>query len=318
MKMAPRSKMRSIPSALVMTALLGTAMAASALNIPDNITPDSPEWKTYFAVDPVPTPVAEKPQVDLSGGVSLKTTFYGSVAGFKAGKLFVDATLAPNGYEMAYHLRQAGISKWFSEAQNDSLARGLVVEGTLKPLYYQVDEFEKDDDYRKLELYRESPDGRLKLWSEPAYETIQPVPPELAMDTVDPLSALALLGFKALPAGVEPCDRVVKIYDGNRRFNFVLEPAGYFEFTSKGKGRYRGGAWRCSIRHERVAGYGGKEAKKSKGKDYVFLGLVPEAVRTDSLTYFPVLLQGRRGLITARLEAKRTVFTAPDGTQYAW
>ncbi len=319
---APKGrKLLLAASALALASLSLTGMAAAFVSdlAPEWLTPERPEWRDYFAIDPVAERPENPPQVDLTDGVTLKTTFYGSVAGFSAGKLHVEAVMAPKAYEMKYHLRQAGISRWFSEAQNDSLARGLIENGEIKSLYYQVDEFEKDDDYRKVELYRHSPDERYKIWSEPEYIFKHPVTPEQAEGTVDPLSALALLGFAALPPWVEPCDRIVEIYDGNRRFNFEMEPAGYYEFRSKRKGRYQGGAWRCKVSHVKIAGYREKDMqKKQKADSYVYLGVVPAEIRTMNLTYFPVLLEGRSGIIKAKLEPRDTMFIKSDGSQIAW
>ncbi len=321
-KTAPRGrKLLLAASALALTSLSLTSMAAAFVSdlAPEWLTPERPEWNEYFAIDPVSERPANPPQVDLTDGITLKTTFYGSIAGFNAGKLYVEAVMAPKAYEMKYHLRQAGISKWFSEAQNDSLSRGLIENGEIKSLYYQVDEFEKDDDYRKVELYRHSPDERYKIWSEPEYIFKHPVTPEQAEGTVDPLSALALLGFAAMPAGIEPCDRIVEIYDGNRRFNFEMEPAGYYEFRTKRKGRYKGGAWRCKVSHVKIAGYREKDMKeKPKADSYVYLGVVPAEIRTMNLTYFPVLLEGKRGIIKAKLEPRDTVFIKADGSEIAW
>ena len=37
-----------------------------------------------------------------------------------------------------------------------------------------------------------------------------------------------------------------------------------------------------------------------------------------NLTYFPVLLEGKRGIIKAKLEPRDTVFIKADGSEIAW
>ena len=80
-----------------------------------------------------------------------------------------------------------------------------------------------------------------------------------------------------------------------------------------GSRRYEGYAYKCRLEQFKVAGYREKDRGDIEGDLWVYLADVPEEFRTNTFAYVPVMIVARRGWISARLEGKDPIITAPDG-----
>lgn len=299
--------------AIFLFAMAATATGAVALS--DIPVVGSEEWRDMFAVDPADSYIPTKPEVDLADATTLSVTYKGKLAGFDIGRIWVDSQLTDEAYRITYKMEQKGIARWFSNAENTSEAYGLLGEDKNTSLYYFSYDYEGDDDYQYLEVTRQAPDSRFRVYAEPSYDYHHPVSFDQARDTLDPVSALVELGFLKTEPGKSPCDRTVQVFDGKRRFDLRMEDDGIVTLSNNGKGRYNGPAYRCRAHQDKIAGYRPKDYDQEiKGEAFVYLAQVPATVARDSLTYIPVFLEARGGIARATLEAKNPIITAPDGT----
>ncbi|MEM7739578.1 MAG: DUF3108 domain-containing protein [Pseudomonadota bacterium] len=297
-------------------------LAAVTLVLPRAIAADGPfpepgtqAWQSLFAVDPVDEPLGKAP-FDIGQGTKYRTTLKGELASFDVGRIFLTVTVTDAGYEVDYKMEQKGVARWFSDGEATAKASGLFgPNAEIVSSYYYNHDYDSDDDFQKTELFRETGAERLRLWSLPNYRFRQPVSVEQAQSAVDPLGALVAVAFTPVPAGEDPCNRRVPVLDGRRRFDLVTKPAGGVQrVRSSGKNRFEGKALRCRLLQEKVAGYKEKNRGDIEGDIWVYLEEVPDALKTDTLAYVPVMIVGRVGIIGASLQAKRPQLIAADGT----
>lgn len=309
-----RNLFRSGLAAVFSLTALAASLPAAALS--DRPVPGSADWKDIYAVDLANNFSVEKPKVDLTGAKKLSVTYKGKFAGLNIGRIWIDSWLTDDAYRLKYKMEQEGIARWFSKASANSDSWGLLGADKQTALYYYNYDFEAEDDYQHVEMTRSGPDARFRLFSDPQYEFWHPVPFQLAKDTVDPMSALVQLGFLQVAPGENPCNRTVEVFDGRRRFNMRMIADGEVTLKLRGTGRYQGPAWRCKVYQDKIAGYREKDLVEKEQKDaWVFLAPVPETAAGLSLSYFPVLLEGKMGGLRASLEAKYPTVTLADGTE---
>ncbi|NHK27061.1 DUF3108 domain-containing protein [Parvularcula flava] len=299
------------------TALAGLSLGAAAfaqvsLSTDVNLPVNSPEWKEHFAVDFIFERPAV-PAVPLSDAVRYEATYKGTAAGLSVGNIRMVADIGSEAYKIDYRIEQKGVARWFSQTETDSLSVGTLKDGKLTSLFYQKLE-EEGDDHQYVDLVRNSADNRFSLWSDPQYDLYWPVPVEYAAGTVDPIGAQIMMGFTDTPEGKDPCDRVLKIYDGKRRWDMTISRDGSNDLRSRDG--YTGPAIRCKIRQKRVAGFKPEKIAESMPDGEVYLAPVPEELRTTNFTYVPVRMEGDYGIINARLEAQDIRITGPDGKSY--
>ncbi|MEM9285003.1 MAG: DUF3108 domain-containing protein [Pseudomonadota bacterium] len=278
--------------------------------------PGTPAWQSLFAVDPVEEPLGATPHA-VGEGTTYRTTLKGELASFDVGRIFLTVTVADAGYMVDYKMEQNGVARWFSDGEATANASGLFGPGAeiVSSYYYNFD-YDDDDDFQRTELFRETGADRLRLWSLPSYRFRQPVSVEQARGAVDPLGALVAVAFTPVPAGEDPCNRRIPVLDGRRRFDLVTKSAGGMRrVPATGKDRYEGRALRCRLIQEKVAGYKEKNRGDIEGDIWVYLVEVPDELKTETLTYVPVAIVGRVGIIGASLQAKRPTLIAADGTE---
>ena len=303
------------------TAALGIAFAQEAEE--RRYHPGEPLWAERFAVDVADGPLRaleddDTPLPAPASPARYSVTFKGEVAGFNVGRVFVDAAVSDEAYDLRYEMEQRGIAKFFSDGQAQAHAAGTFdTSGARRPIdgsYYYNHDYEAEDDQQRVELYRPKGASRLRLWAEPEYWFHQPVPEALAMGATDPLGALIALGFPEAEPGRSPCERTAKVFDGRRRFDLRLRPEGVTRLKAGGSGRYEGEAHECRMTLTKVAGYRPKDRVEMEGSVWVYLAPVPDAVRTKTFAYVPVRVRAKQGVLGASLEAKFPTITAPDGT----
>ncbi len=279
------------------------------------LEPGSEEWRAAFSVDQHDTRDPSPPQVNIDGATKLTVAYKGKALGLKLGIVYVTAALTDETYEMTYKVQPEGVVRWLDQSEQDVLSYGLLNGRDMTSLYYFRNEREPGKS-KQVELTRTAPGERFRYWdADPGGWLAYPVMPEIGLDTVDPLAALALLGFVELEEDVNPCERTVEAYDGRRRFTMRMEPAGTATLKNRGRNRYEGFAYKCRVYMVKVAGYKKKELdEQSAGEGYVYLAPVPEAASSANFTYLPVYLTGKAGMLSASLEAKLPIITLSDGT----
>ncbi|WP_306249742.1 DUF3108 domain-containing protein [Parvularcula sp. IMCC14364] len=282
---------------------------------PGSLAPGSDEWQAAFSVDQFDTRDPYPPRISTEGAKKLSVTYKGKALGLDIGRVFITADLTDTTYRMTYKVQTDGVVRWLDQTEQDVISYGLLDGSEMTALFYERDEREGDDT-KLIELTRPAPGARFRYWTDPYTELVHPVMPDIGLQTVDPLAALAQLGFIEVPEGQEPCTRNVAVYDGRRRFDMRMEPAGTANLSRRGSKRYSGFTYKCRVFMNKVAGYNQKNLEDEfDGDGFVYLAPMPESVASKNFTYMPVFLEGKTGILSATLEAKAPTMILPDGTK---
>ncbi len=142
------------------------------------------------------------------------------------------------------------------------------------------------------------PDGRVTVTSEPpSRQSRQAAARGLGDRALDPASAALAIMVRAAASG--SCGGSVSVFDGFRRFDLLLDPAGFDVIERSATSYYEGPATACNVRVKLGEGVAEAEANS---------GIVPESAQLwlaavrDGLPAVPVRLTGASVLGELRLD----------------
>lgn len=127
----------------------------------------------------------------------------------------------------------------------------------------------------------------------------------------DPMSAM--MSLSSPPAGTNPCQRSVRVFDGQHRFNVKLTPKGSKSLDLKGARGFGRRVRVCRVQHRPIAGHKpGKKASYISDPKGTEVWLVPAA---GGLIYVPYRIVVPTLLGDAVLQAATIKVTLSDGAK---
>lgn len=198
------------------------------------------------------TPALAAGVPDLPGSqLQVAMTLY--AIGFTLGKMDIDATISGDEYRVAANLETQGLVNALWRSQIQATASGKLTPKTFTPSLYDSLSAGRGDKKQQVSLSYE--DGNPHLFAEPLYSTTgYEVKPEDARNTLDPLSAVALIASGVGAREGNPCALTAPIFDGRRRYNIEMTKVRDVE-VKMDNGLYQGKAVRCDIRYHQIAGF---------------------------------------------------------------
>ncbi|TAN47479.1 MAG: DUF3108 domain-containing protein, partial [Rhodospirillales bacterium] len=167
--------------------------------------------------------------------------------GFHAADLVLDQARDDAQLLTSLAMETRGLVRWLIHLRFDALGEGTVAEEGARSLAYKT-EFANRKGSRRLELAFDPKTGRaelvkdLDLSSEPSEaetdpETVEPVPMEARLGSLDPLTALIRLqeNTRLAAHGQGPKSFVIPVFDGRRRYDFASEVLGAKQISVEGK-----------------------------------------------------------------------------------
>lgn len=163
--------------------------------------------------------------------------------GIWVGEMVLDATVRNGGYVAGARLKTAGLVRAFFDASLVAETVGEVAGAALEPERFSATTSDDDDTQVVRIAYQDGAPARVE--GEPALKVRDySLDPADQGRVADPLTG-ALSAFAPRADGF--CGRRIEMYDGQRRFALVLDPA-----------RPDGARMRCEGRYERIAGFKAK------------------------------------------------------------
>ena len=206
-------------------------------------------------------------------------------------------------YEIEIAALTRGVVGWIGDWKGRGVSYGAVDNGQLRPAGNRSDSTWRGE-ARFTELTY-APDGAVTTAAQPSNEqdNRDPVPPELARDTIDVLSALIALVRKVGATG--RCDGQFPVYDGRRRFDLSVTDGGEFTLDKNDYSPFAGRARKCLASMRRLAGFwkekdARRQAAPSEDKP-VLIWLAPPKPGAPSL---PVRAEAELGLGTLVLHLR--------------
>lgn len=161
--------------------------------------------------------------------------------------------LRPTGYEATVDVRTDGWLAWLLD-----LKLAAKVEGAAGPSGFAPHRFRSESEWRDRTRWVEvtyGPDGRPKIESKPPAEDDDrdPVPEDLRLGTIDPISAALALVHTVQGGG--RCEGEAAIFDGRRRFAAKVSDAGRTTLAKSDLAPYGGPARACRLIVVPLAGF---------------------------------------------------------------
>lgn len=190
--------------------------------------------------------------VSLSAPARAATDIAADYTIYLGGFLFASGTfharLDGDSYNLKALLTTAGLPRAFYEATFDLSSEGNFADTAVHPHLYRSVSSEWDHPAKTMRLDYDA-QGMPRITATPP---IRPgeleVVPYQQLSTQDPISAVLV----PVAAGAHPCDRVIPVFDGKRRYDLKLSYAKTMTMTPHGLGRTLE-VIACNIRYVAVA-----------------------------------------------------------------
>ena len=207
------------------------------------------------------------------------------------GKARITAQLDADGYVINSRVKAAGIVDWFVDYSSTLSSKGDITEDGLKPREYVA----SDDEGRKNRRTRiVHHDDSVDVDVVPAHGNLgdPAATMEQKLEAMDPMSALLHLAVNPMATPENPCQGVMRVFDGKGRYNLHLNFGEYVQnYDQKG---WRGPAFICYVTYEELAGYKKKTPKelKEQKRDVRWVRIVLADLGEDEIRV-PVAIEAR-------------------------
>jgi hypothetical protein len=168
-------------------------------------------------------------------------------------------------YSLTFQSEAMGILRAIQRSRIKASTVGMIEPARYRAFRYQLRAKWKEK-RRSIDMTFQ-PDGNFTLAvSPPERKKRKPVPRAVAASAFDPLTAL--LHSTTVPLDTPACSLTVPIFDGRRRFDVRLEPAGKDRLNKLVSPLLERDAVKCRIHVRRIAGFTKKEIKNmDRSKD---------------------------------------------------
>jgi hypothetical protein len=182
----------------------------------------------------------------------LHVSYAAYAAGLNVLDLDVGIDLNQRSYRLELDFRTAGMFSAVIHANIQSIVAGLWQGSTVAPTrYYSYGTFRGEPRRTQIDYV----DGQpvVKILEPPEDEPRDPIPPEMMRDTVDTLSAIALLVHTVAVTG--RCDGHVATYDGRRTSVITATDSGQEILPPENRSMFAGPTHRCDFNGRQTGGF---------------------------------------------------------------
>lgn len=224
------------------------------------------------------------------------------------GKAHFDVTMNENTYAMRSKVKTTGLADILVNYDLEVAASGYTTRDGLNTYAY-VSQNKDGKKNRRVDLKILQDD--FEMTATPRFGDLgdPPASVEQALDAKDPITALISFALEPRAEGEDPCGGPLKIFDGRQLTHLHLTNHGMTEVKSEA---WRGQAYECHIKMDRVAGYEAHEISKDnlsgiEGPLRMWLAPLPNGA------HVPVRIEAETEDIgTVTLQASRLAFTPLD------
>lgn len=225
------------------------------------------------------TLLAAAPQPAAAETVSVTWDFYSGGLNFL--EISASGRVSDGAYRLDAEARSKGVLDVFAGFRAHSVAEGTRRGGALEPDRYTVDAAYRSGE-RRLVARRDGAGWDVTVEKDTARRGPEVVAPPLREGALDPLSVLLALNRPGnRPGGAAPdglCRQRFVVFDGRRRHEIALSPAGRERLEGGTYNVFSGEALRCVFRSRTVEG-------PRRDDDTGTLGEVPEPVSRDGYVW---------------------------------
>ncbi len=236
-------------------------------------------------------------------GMQLQLAYGVYTSGLRALDVTADIDVVDGQYETRITAETTGLVAWFVDWRLEAESGGLIDGDKLQPAFHKTAN-ERRDTQRWVEVSYGA-DGPVEVRSEPAVaeENRPPVPEDMQVGTVDPISALvgALVGT----VRGQQCPAPMAVFDGRRRYDLVGKALPDRMFRGSSRAPYVGEAVGCEIEVTRLAGFKDSEESNRDVLTSTILVWLADVAGDGVLLPVRLELRSKRGLILVHLAGVR-------------
>ena len=186
------------------------------------------------------------------GAAQLHVDYDTYAAGLDVVRLRAGFGLDATRYRMALAYHTTGLAGLFLRGHQVSTVEGVWDSGLPEPVRFFGDGYWRGEPRRTLIDYQKGL-PLIREMQPPNDAEREPVPPELQRNTVDTLSAVALLMRRVADSG--RCEASVRTYDGRRVAEIAARTVGEEVLPQTGRSSFSGDALRCDFDGRMLAGF---------------------------------------------------------------
>jgi hypothetical protein len=190
--------------------------------------------------------------VPVSARADLRLHYEAYAVGLPDLDLRVSLDMNAEGYAIGTSLRVIGLIGTFFDGDSVSTVSGTWHDATVRPISFQSHGRWGGELRQTVIDYR---DGQplIRTLVPPNQTEREPVPVALQANTVDTLSAMALLIHQVATTG--RCEAQTRIFDGRRLSQVVAHTVGLVELPDTSRSVFQGPALRCDFDGRMLAGF---------------------------------------------------------------
>jgi len=199
---------------------------------------------------------------------SLDLEFEAHVGGFRIGEIAIEAKWDDTRYVMDSLVHTEGFADVLVKARYHNSAHGIFDAKRVAPKLYSTHyKTRSDQQYVRMRFNLTDP---TKVVADPPYSNRHQVSRFDKYKSVDPMSSILHMVTGVTADDSNPCGKTVPIYDGKRRFDFVLKFKSEKELTSDDPEGYVGPGLHCQVQYKEVAGFRKRDPRE---KPYPWIDL---------------------------------------------
>ena len=193
---------------------------------------------------------------------AITATYTVYAAGLTTAHLQAELTLSPDGYVIRLGFHTAGLYGAFMHSESSTLAQGAWRGEDAAPFHF-AGSGRVQGELRQTVIDYQAGDPQIRVLVPPNEAERDPVPPAMERNTVDTLSAMALLVKRVRDTG--RCEAHAVTFDGRRLIDIAAHTAGVETVAPSGRSPFAGPALRCDFDGRQLAGF-------RRGEDVAELG----------------------------------------------
>jgi hypothetical protein len=204
----------------------------------------APGFLALLLLIPVPAPARDAP--------GLHATYSLYAAGFHVAEMEATFGIGPRDYQVRLAYHTTGVVSFFHRGQQLNTVIGTWEAGQPQPQEFQsVGVWQGDDKVTLIDYLHGQPLVRRLI--PPQDKEREPVPLSLQQNSVDSLSALALLIRRVADTG--RCEASAHTFDGNRASEITARTAGEETLPPSDRSIFSGKTLRCDFLGQMLAGF---------------------------------------------------------------
>jgi len=199
---------------------------------------------------------------------ALTLEFEAHVGGFRIGEIAIEAKWNDTRYVMDSLVHTQGFADVLVQARYHNSAHGVFDAKRVAPKLYSTHyKTRSDQQYVRMRFNLTDP---TKVVADPPYSNRHQVSRFDKYKSVDPMSSILHMVTGVTADETNPCGKSVPIYDGKRRFDFVLKFKSETNLTSNDPQGYVGPGYHCQVQYKEVAGFRKRDPRE---KPYPWIDL---------------------------------------------